>query len=593
MAEKTDREIDEGTDHSQTQSTTHDRGRTLRTGGATRGGAARVMDRFQLLMERFLEVERSIMLTYLGSGETGRDDLPADFAEMAKAAEVMEIPRQGPESDTTGPEPPPPQSDAAQGTLDGAPPIEPSPPASTGPGTDRDTISATLLRVVADATGYPQDMLGIDLDMEADLGIDSIKRVEILGAFRKARPDIAEKFTQDTAEELTGAKTLAEIIDRSVAVLGTQESGQATDKAQPSRTVEPDKGPKSDDAGLEGHRFLVKAVEAPLPDGHVRPIEGALFLVTDDEGGVADTFARALRDRGGRVVLLRMGEGRDATDGPVYTADLGDPNAAAQLVAHIREQEGPISGLVHLLPLKVGPAFDAMSLDDWRERIREDVKALFLLAKATGEDIKQAAKGRGGWLAAATSMGGTFASDATDLTAFFPGQGGVTGIVKSLAREWPSVCCKVVDFFEPVGQAATVSDLLLSEYEPVAASDYAWYLVLPRYERGVALRVPLHRYDVSRVVILPVVRHPRLQLGHGGEGEKAYGFPRAGVILLGPVHVRLEAGAPHLHVGRDDETGPHTHSGSAHLPGQDGAEPLGVLDVYAGGDPVAAFPYGG
>ena len=47
---------------------------------------------------------------------------------------------------------------------------------------------ALLLQVASDRTGYPPDMLGLDLNMEADLGIDSIKRVEILGAFRKMLP---------------------------------------------------------------------------------------------------------------------------------------------------------------------------------------------------------------------------------------------------------------------------------------------------------------------------------------------------------------------------------------------------------------------
>ena len=52
-------------------------------------------------------------------------------------------------------------------------------PASTG--LDRETVTARLLDIVCKRTGYPAEMLGLDLDLEADLGIDSIKRVEILG----------------------------------------------------------------------------------------------------------------------------------------------------------------------------------------------------------------------------------------------------------------------------------------------------------------------------------------------------------------------------------------------------------------------------
>jgi acyl carrier protein len=47
-----------------------------------------------------------------------------------------------------------------------------------------------LLEIVSEKTGYPADMLELDMDMEADLGIDSIKRVEILGALQGAYPDL-------------------------------------------------------------------------------------------------------------------------------------------------------------------------------------------------------------------------------------------------------------------------------------------------------------------------------------------------------------------------------------------------------------------
>ena len=44
-------------------------------------------------------------------------------------------------------------------------------------------IEARLLDVVSERTGYPADMLALDADLEGDLGIDSIKRVEIAGTF--------------------------------------------------------------------------------------------------------------------------------------------------------------------------------------------------------------------------------------------------------------------------------------------------------------------------------------------------------------------------------------------------------------------------
>ena len=43
-----------------------------------------------------------------------------------------------------------------------------------------------MLGIVAEKTGYPEDMLELDLDLEADLGIDTVKQAETLAAIREA-----------------------------------------------------------------------------------------------------------------------------------------------------------------------------------------------------------------------------------------------------------------------------------------------------------------------------------------------------------------------------------------------------------------------
>ena len=70
------------------------------------------------------------------------------------------------------------------------------------------SIDKVLLEIVADKTGYPTDMLEMDMDLEADLGIDSIKRVEILGTLQEKLPDL-----QVQADELAECRTLGEILE--------------------------------------------------------------------------------------------------------------------------------------------------------------------------------------------------------------------------------------------------------------------------------------------------------------------------------------------------------------------------------------------
>ncbi len=71
-------------------------------------------------------------------------------------------------------------------------------------------LKAVLLEIVAEKTGYPPEMLDLTMDMEADLGIDSIKRVEILAALQERFPDLPEI----EADELAELRTLEEILAR-------------------------------------------------------------------------------------------------------------------------------------------------------------------------------------------------------------------------------------------------------------------------------------------------------------------------------------------------------------------------------------------
>ncbi|MGV0024449.1 phosphopantetheine-binding protein [Phormidesmis priestleyi] len=82
-------------------------------------------------------------------------------------------------------------------------PNEPSPD-------DLSTLVDALLEIVSEKTGYPAEMLELDLDMEADLGIDSIKRVEILGTMQQQFPD----YPVANPEDLGELRTLGQIIEQ-------------------------------------------------------------------------------------------------------------------------------------------------------------------------------------------------------------------------------------------------------------------------------------------------------------------------------------------------------------------------------------------
>ena len=80
---------------------------------------------------------------------------------------------------------------------------------NNGTSVELDSLAQSLLSVVSDKTGYPTQMLELDMDLEADLGIDSIKRVEIMGAMQSQHPDLPPV----NPEELAQLRTLGEIVN--------------------------------------------------------------------------------------------------------------------------------------------------------------------------------------------------------------------------------------------------------------------------------------------------------------------------------------------------------------------------------------------
>lgn len=85
---------------------------------------------------------------------------------------------------------------------------QPVPVLVVAPATTEMDFEDTLLTIVAEHTGYPKEILDLDTDMESGLGIDSIKRVQILAAIQEVFPTLKKAETA----KLAAMHTLAEIL---------------------------------------------------------------------------------------------------------------------------------------------------------------------------------------------------------------------------------------------------------------------------------------------------------------------------------------------------------------------------------------------
>ena len=169
------------------------------------------------LMEEFLATHETIMHAAMGSApvvETETTTQPAASPQPAPSSKhVNGSAANGAYHEPVAPAPPPPPAPEPPPVVvpepveQAASVPEPVAAPAEAPGQD---LTALLLSIVSERTGYPEDMLELDLDMEADLGIDSIKRVEILGSLQES---LGPSASGDVDMEVVGRlKTLREVI---------------------------------------------------------------------------------------------------------------------------------------------------------------------------------------------------------------------------------------------------------------------------------------------------------------------------------------------------------------------------------------------
>ena len=366
-----------------------------------------------------------------------RDDGPPAAPRRTTTVETMPV--------ETPPKPVPASAPPAPVRVEVAPAPAPEPTnevpaaevtAETAPA--EDDVTAKVLAIVADVTGYPTEMLDLDLDLEADLGIDTVKQAEMFAAVREAFG-----IERDDDLQLRDFPTLGHVIqfarDRSA---GTDGGTPVTAAAAPAREEAPALTGDDEAAARVPRRVPVAVVRPELtffkPTG-VTLDEGARVLVTADRGGVGKALAKRLEKRGVTVLMID-----DAPEAEVL---------AERLEAFLAE--GPIDGVYWLPALDLEGPVEGMDLAAWREALRVRVKLLYATMRVVYDRL-----GTPGFLVAGTRLGGRHGYD--DAGAVAPLGGAVTGFVKSFKRERPEGLAKAVDF-APGRKTAALADRLLDE----------------------------------------------------------------------------------------------------------------------------------
>ncbi len=334
------------------------------------------------------------------------------------------------------------------------PASEPAPVTAPGSASEpASQITDKVLEVVSDVTGYPPDMLELDLDLEADLGIDTVKQAETFAAVREAYG-----IARDDNLELRDFPTLNHVI------AWVKERLPETDTAT-AATEEPSEeapaAPALSDSTQGLRRVPVAVLRPPLelckPTG-VELEEGARVVVMADRGAVAKALIKQLQKRGVEVLAI------------------DDRPSADELVARLESwaDQGPIRGVYWLAGLDREDPIADLSSDAWTEAIHVRAKLLYAAMRTLYRQVSDA----GSFLMSATRLGGKHGFD--DRGAYAPLGGAVTGFTKTFKREKPDATVKAVDF-EARCKAATVAERLIGEtsFDPGAcevgyAGDDRW-----------------------------------------------------------------------------------------------------------------------
>lgn len=154
------------------------------------------MHEFLDTMEQFLGVQQRVMNAYLRGDSNG---FRGSDVSRANGHRIDEAPAAGSPSE--------PRSEPTGSGVQGDP-AEPAEQEQAVPAVETGNIGLEefLVQIVSDRTGYPVEAISLEADLEADLGIDSIKRIEIMGTIRQ-RPEGAPV----EIDRLTSLRTLREV----------------------------------------------------------------------------------------------------------------------------------------------------------------------------------------------------------------------------------------------------------------------------------------------------------------------------------------------------------------------------------------------
>ncbi|WED28075.1 phosphopantetheine-binding protein [Vibrio sp. DW001] len=320
-------------------------------------------------------------------------------------------------------------------------------------------IQSVMLAVVADKTGYPAEMLDLAMDMEADLGIDSIKRVEILGTVQDQLPDLPELNPEDLAE----CRTLGEIVTYMQSKLSDDLTSASAGKISSNEAVlEPVTETLVVDLPPHNEVALKKC---PAVDRLADCFDKNTCIVITDDGHNAGVLAETLSAHGLQVAVVRTPLSVASplnTQISSYSLTSVDEAGVKGVIASIESAHKKIGGFIHLQPYvsDTTSGHVAIVLD---EDAKSSISMAFLFAKLLHSQLNSVtSSSRRSFFTVSRIDGGFGYLDTEQLAKAELNQAALSGLTKTLSHEWPTVFCRALDV-APTLDARQFADSITAE----------------------------------------------------------------------------------------------------------------------------------
>jgi len=305
---------------------------------------------------------------------------------------------------------------------------------------------AMLLAVVSEKTGFPAEMLNPEMKLEADLGVDSITQVEILATLQE---QMGGTFESDTGL-LVQSRTLRQIADYFASQAAQDEDAQSAAAAQ------------SVASGIAGPGEL--QVSEGLPSLRPSPTIVVPMPVPVDSGAPSQSLQdsdvrRAFASRQVLRAVPAAGSGQPTLPPPAAgtVALVGGPAAVAEALAGRLRNHGYAVRVFADLPSE--PCAAAVFLGGLAE-VADAGEALGIQRQAFRLACWTAVH-PGGAFITVQDTGGRFGT-----TSLLPNRcwlGGIAGVTKSAAREWPQVAARAIDLDQAGRDADSLATVLEEE----------------------------------------------------------------------------------------------------------------------------------